>query len=116
MERLGSIRRLALAAVMLGGSACGTVTGKDASKCPTTIPEVSRQVGGSPEDWKAIADMQGAWIFRSTVEQTLDGPSIGRLDTMGTGRLYSGYYRPARAAWYVCPEPAQPLNPQDLTK
>lgn len=115
-------KRLALAVVMLGSTACGSAVASERTSegqttperpaCPTSIPEISYLAGGNPENWREVPNMKGAWVFRSESEQVLTGPLVGRLDGSSVGRIDRGLRVRLQDAWYVCPEARTSENPQ----
>lgn len=95
--------RLFLAGITAGGfSGCAAGSGSEA-KCPATIAEVSLLMGGSPENWKDVDGVKGAWVFKSNIPQNLGFHKPGRLGIVESANSQFSRETVATHAWYVCP-------------
>ena len=99
--------RLFLAGLTIGGVSACAPRGSENVVCPNSIADVSFLVGGSPENWKTVPEVKGAWVFKSDTPQVLHRAQPGRLGVV-TSRSENAYNKNdfVTSAWYVCPESA----------
>lgn len=112
--------RAVLTGVLLTGAACApTQTSGEQLKCPTTATEVSRLVGGDPRNWAPLEGYNGAWDFKSTEPQILNGARIGRIDVPGYGSIPYRLRLSTGKAWFICidrlDKEVKPLEDSALT-